>query len=122
MEHNKNYYKTTIMTNQDLVETLRDGSKRDYIFCIFDCLYKQYVAQALFFTRNSRNEIINLLKNSELLKIKMFQKAEMELINNNIGFEDEEILEVYKDFIEEVRTNNIYITALKKIDDLEDYL
>ena len=32
----------------------------------------------------------------------MFQKAEMELINNNIGFEDEEILEVYKDFIEEV--------------------
>ena len=53
------------MTNQDLVETLRDGSKRDYIFCIFDCLYSQYVAQALFFTKNSRNEIINLLKNSE---------------------------------------------------------
>ena len=110
------------MTNQDLVETLRDGSKRDYIFCIFDCLYSQYITQALFFTRNSRNEIINLLKNSELLKIKMFQKAEMELINNNIGFEDEEILEVYKDFIEEVRTNNIYASALKRIDDLDDYL
>ena len=41
------------MTNQDLVETLRDGSKRDYIFCIFDCLYKQYITQALFFTINS---------------------------------------------------------------------
>ena len=108
------------MTNQYLVETLRDGSKRDYIFCIFDCLKKQYITQALFFTINSRNEIINLLKNPELLKIKMFQKAEMELINNNIGFEDEEILEVYKDFIEEVRTNNIYISALKRIDDLED--
>lgn len=110
------------MTNQYLVETLRDGSKRDYIFCIFDCLYNQYITQALFFTRNSRNEIINLLKNPELLKIKMFQKAEMELINNNIGFEDEEILEVYKDFIEEVRTNDIYTSALKRIDDLDDYL
>lgn len=110
------------MTNQYLVETLRDGSKRDYIFSIFDCLYSQYVAQALFFTRNSRNEIINLLKNPELLKIKMFQKAEMELINNNIGFEDEEILEVYKDFIEEVRTNDTYTSALKRIDDLDDYL
>ena len=110
------------MTNQDLVETLRDGSKRDYIFCIFDCLHKQYITQALFFTINSRNEIINLLKNSELLKIKMFQKAEMELINNNIGFEDEEILEVYKDFIEKVRTNNVYTSALKRIDDLDDYL
>ena len=52
----------------------------------------------------------------------MFQKAEMELINNNIGFEDEEILEVYKDFIEEVRTNNVYASALKRIDDLDDYL
>lgn len=110
------------MTNQYLVETLRDGSKRDYIFSIFDCLYKQYITQALFFTINSRNEIINLLKNPELLKIKMFQKAEMELINNNIGFEDEEILEVYKDFIEEVRTNDIYTSALKRIDDLDDYL
>lgn len=108
------------MTNQDLVETLKDESKRDYIFCIFDCLYTQYITQALFFTINSRNEIINLLKNPELLKIKMFQKAEMELINNNIGFEDEEILEVYKDFIEEVRTNDIYTSALKRIDDLDD--
>ena len=89
-------------------------------FCIFECLYSQYITQALFFNINSRNEIINLLKNPELLKIKMFQKAEMELINNNIGFEDEEILEVYKDFIEEVRTNNIYASVLKRIDDLDD--
>lgn len=105
------------MTNEEVLEVLKESTKKNYIFALFDSLYCQYLTQAFWLSKNTRNEISELLDNEELLKIKMYQKVEKELTESNIGFEDQEILDLYDEFYKEEKySSKMYASAIKKFD------
>ena len=105
------------MTNEEVLEVLKESTMKNYIFALFDSLYCQYLTQAFWLSKNTRNEISELLDNEELLKIKMYQKVEKELTESNIGFEDQEILDLYDEFYKEEKySSKMYASAIKKFD------
>ena len=102
---------------EEVLEVLKESTKKNYIFALFDSLYCQYLTQAFWLSKNTRNEISELLDNEELLKIKMYQKVEKELTESNIGFEDQEILDLYDEFYKEEKySSKMYASAIKKFD------
>ena len=105
------------MTSKEALDVLKEGAKKNYIFALFDSLYCQYLTQAFWLSKNTRNEISELLDNEELLKIKMYQKVEKELTESNIGFEDQEILDLYDEFQKEEKySSKLYASAIKQFD------
>ena len=105
------------MTSKEALDVLKEGAKKNYIFALFDSLYCQYLTQAFWLSKNTRNEISELLDNEELLRIKMYQKVEKELTENNIDFKDQEILDLYDEFQKEEKySSKLYASAIKQFD------
>lgn len=105
------------MTSNEALEVLKEGVKKHYIFSLFDSLYCQYLTQAFWLSKDTRNDISELLDNEELLKIKMYQKVEKELMENGIYFKDQEILDLYDEFQKEEKySSKLYASAIKKFD------